>query len=49
MVFGAIVVSIASVFAGLGVSMSYDLAAGPAIVIALGVLFIASQLLPKRQ
>jgi zinc transport system permease protein len=48
MVFGAIVVSIVAVFIGLGVSMSYDLAAGPAIVIALGSLFILSQLLPSR-
>jgi len=49
MVFGAIIVSIASVFIGLGASMSYDLAAGPAIVIALGALFIVSQLLPIRK
>jgi zinc transport system permease protein len=49
MVFGAIVVSIVSVFAGLGVSMNYDLAAGPSIVIALGVIFTASQLLPIRR
>jgi len=48
MVFGAIVVSIVAVFIGLGASMSYDLAAGPAIVIALGSLFILSQLLPSR-
>jgi zinc transport system permease protein len=49
MVFVAIFVSIVAVFIGLGMSMTYDLAAGPAIVIALGALFIASQLLPNRQ
>lgn len=49
MVFIAIFVSIVAVFIGLGMSMTYDLAAGPAIVIALGALFIASQLLPNRQ
>ena len=48
MVFLSIVVAIISVMMGLGASVFYDLATGPAIVIALGVLFVFSQLLPKR-
>ncbi len=48
MVFQSIIVAMAAVMAGLSVSMYYDLATGPAIVIVLGVLFAISQLLPKR-
>ena len=44
----SIAISIVAVFLGLSTSMLYDLATGPMIVIALGALFIVSQLLPRR-
>jgi hypothetical protein len=44
MVFLSIVVSIIAVVVGLNSSIYYDVATGPAIVIALGVLFAFSQL-----
>ncbi len=44
----SIAVSILAVFMGLSASMFYDLATGPMIVIALGILFVISQLLPRR-
>ena len=48
MAFQSIGISIAAVLMGLSASLFYDLATGPMIVIALGVLFVASQLLPRR-
>ena len=48
MVFYSMIVAIASVILGLISSINYDIATGPAIVIALGVLFGLSQFLPKR-
>jgi zinc transport system permease protein len=48
MAFQSIGVSILAVLMGLSASIFYDLATGPMIVIALGVLFVFSQLLPKR-
>ncbi len=40
--------SILSVLAGLGVSMQYDVATGPTIVIILGGLFVLSQLVSSK-
>ena len=48
MVLQSIVVSMVAVLMGLGASTFYDLATGPMIVIALGVLFILAQLFPRR-
>ncbi len=48
MAFQSILVSIAAVLMGLSASLFYDLATGPMIVIALGVLFIISQLFVKK-
>ena len=48
MVFQSISISIVAVLMGLSASVFYDLATGPTIVIALGVLFTLSQLFPKR-
>ncbi len=48
MAFQSIGVSIVAVLMGLGASLFYDLATGPMVVIALGGLFVASQLLPTR-
>ncbi len=48
MVFQSVAVSILAVIIGLSLSMHYDLATGPSIVIALGGLFILSQLLPRK-
>ncbi len=48
MVFQSVIVSMVAVGIGLSASMVYDLATGPAIVIALGGLFILSQLVYKR-
>jgi zinc transport system permease protein len=48
MAFQSIAVSIVAVLLGLSASLFYDLATGPMIVIALGALFVVSQLLPKR-
>ncbi|WP_428095821.1 metal ABC transporter permease [Candidatus Thioglobus sp.] len=48
MALASIGISIVAVFLGLGASMFYDLATGPMIVIALGILFVISQLLPNK-
>lgn len=48
MVFQSVAISVVAVFLGLGASLFYDLAAGPLIVITLGILFIFSQLLPRK-
>ncbi|SSC07681.1 metal ABC transporter permease [bacterium endosymbiont of Bathymodiolus sp. 5 South] len=48
MVFLSIVVSIIAVVVGLNSSIYYDVATGPAIVIALGVLFGLSQLFTSK-
>ena len=48
MVFKSILVSILAVIIGLSGSMYYDLATGPAIVIALGILFVLSQLVASK-
>lgn len=48
MVFQSIIVSMVAVLMGLSASTFYDLATGPTIVIALGVLFILSQLFTRR-
>lgn len=48
MVFQSVIVSMVAVGIGLSASMAYDLATGPAIVIALGGLFVLSQLVYKR-
>lgn len=44
----SIVISMIAVVMGLAGSMYYDTATGPAIVITLGILFLLSQILPKR-
>ncbi len=49
MVFQSIFVSIIAVMIGLSASMYYDLATGPAIVIALGILFVVSQLVFSKR
>ena len=48
MVLQSIAVSMVAVLMGLGASTFYDLATGPTIVIALGVLFVLAQLFPRR-
>lgn len=48
MVFLSIIISIIAVVVGLNSSMHYDVATGPAIVIALGVLFGLSQLFTNK-
>ena len=48
MVFQSIGISIVAVLMGLSASIFYDLATGPTIVIALGVLFTLSQLFPRK-
>ncbi len=48
MVFQSVVISVVAVLLGLGASLFYDLATGPMIVITLGVLFIFSQLFPRK-
>ncbi|SFV81593.1 Zinc ABC transporter, inner membrane permease protein ZnuB [hydrothermal vent metagenome] len=48
MVFKSILVSILAVIIGLSGSMYYDLATGPAIVIALGILFVLSQFFASK-
>jgi zinc transport system permease protein len=48
LVFLSIVVSIIAVVVGLNSSIYYDVATGPAIVIALGVLFALSQLFTSK-
>jgi zinc transport system permease protein len=48
MVFLSIVVSIIAVVVGLNSSIYHDVATGPAIVIALGVLFALSQLFTSK-
>ncbi len=44
----SIVTAMIAVLSGLVWSINYDVATGPAIVVSLGVFFIASQLLSKR-
>ena len=48
MIFSSIIVSICSVLVGLYLSIDFDLATGPTIVITLGVLFFIAQFLPKK-
>jgi len=48
MVFKSILVSILAVIIGLSGSMYYDLATGPTIVIALGILFVLSQFFASK-
>ncbi|RUA06266.1 MAG: hypothetical protein DSY43_02585 [Gammaproteobacteria bacterium] len=48
MVLFSILTSIIAVIIGLSGSMYYDIATGPTIVIALGALFITSQVLPTQ-
>ena len=48
MIFSSMIVSICSVLVGLYLSIDYDLATGPTIVITLGILFFIAQFLPKR-
>jgi len=48
MVLFSIITSIIAVTIGLSGSMHYDIATGPTIVIALGALFILSQILPRK-
>ena len=48
MIFTSMLVSIAAVLLGLYLSIDYDLATGPTIVITLGALFFIAQFLPKK-
>ena len=48
MILASIVVSIFSVLLGLYLSIDFDLATGPTIVITLGALFFIAQFLPKK-
>ena len=48
MIFSSMIISIVSVLLGLYTSITFDLATGPAIVIALGVFFFIAQFLPNR-
>ena len=48
MIFTSMLVSIGAVLLGLYLSIDYDLATGPTIVIALGALFFIAQFLPKK-
>jgi zinc transport system permease protein len=48
MVLFSIITSIIAVIIGLKGSMHYDIATGPTIVIALGALFMLSQMLPNK-
>jgi len=49
MVLFSMITSVVAVAIGLSGSMHYDIATGPTIVIALGALFIASQLFPSKR
>jgi len=48
MIFNSMIISIISVLLGLFSSIVFDLATGPAIVIALGFFFLIAQILPSR-
>jgi zinc transport system permease protein len=48
MILASMVVSIFSVLLGLYLSIEFDLATGPTIVITLGALFFIAQFLPKK-
>ena len=48
MILASVVVSIFSVLLGLYLSIDFDLATGPTIVITLGALFFIAQFLPKK-
>ncbi len=48
MVFLSIIISTIAVVIGLNISMHYDIATGPAIVITLGILFVISQLFTNK-
>lgn len=48
MIFASMIVSIFSVLLGLYLSIDFDLATGPTIVITLGALFFIAQFLPKK-
>ena len=48
MIFTSMLVSIGAVMLGLYLSIDYDLATGPTIVITLGALFFIAQFLPKK-
>ena len=49
MIVSSIIVSVASVLLGLYISMVFDVATGPAIVITLGALFFTGQLIPSKK
>ena len=49
MIISSIIVSVASVLLGLYISMVFDVATGPAIVITLGALFFTGQLIPSKK
>ena len=48
MIFASVAVSVIAVFLGIYSSIKYDIATGPAIVITLGIVFVLSQLIPKK-
>ncbi len=48
MIFTSMIISISSVLIGLYLSIDWDLAAGPTIVITLGAFFFVAQFLPKN-
>jgi zinc transport system permease protein len=48
MILASMIVSIFSVLLGLYLSIDFDLATGPTIVITLGALFFIAQFLPKK-
>ncbi len=48
MILASMIVSICSVLLGLYLSIDFDLATGPTIVITLGALFFIAQFLPKK-
>ena len=49
MIISSIIVSVVSVLLGLYISMVFDVATGPAIVITLGALFFTGQLIPSKK
>ncbi len=48
MIFTSMIISISSVLIGLYLSIDWDLATGPTIVITLGAFFFVTQFLPKN-
>ena len=48
MIFASMIVSIFSVLVGLYLSIDFDLATGPTIVITLGAIFFIAQFIPKK-